>query len=1089
MPKQEVNINFAQGLDQKTDPKQLMPGKFLVLKNRVFTKDKLLQKRNGFGSLAALPDTTSTYCTTFSGNLTAIGNKIRAYANGSQSWINKGTFQPTTLSVLPVARSAYNQTQCDSVISTTGFVCTVYTEVNNGVSAYYYVVSDSTTGQNIVAPTVIPVASGVITGAPRVFLLNGLFVMVFTNVIAAANHLQYVAISASNPATVVKANTDVAAVYDPASSVSWDGVVVDNRLFIAYNTSSGGQAVKFTYLDAAFTVATATSFAASIGTTMSVCADISTPTHPVIYATFWDSAGSTGNSVAILPNLNKAMSATQWLATGTISNVATAAQNGILTILYQNTNNYGYDSNIESDFLSVNTITLPATVTTGSLGTASNIVRSLGLGSKAFVMSGAVYAIASYQSALQPTYFLINSSGQAIARFAYQNGGGYLLTGLPQAQVIGTTVSMPYLFKDLVVSVNKAQGAATSSSVYSQTGVNLMSIEFGSETLNSAEIGQNLNLSGGFLYSYDGNTINEQNFHIYPENIETTAITDPAPTGDVTSGSPTITNLSANTNIVVGMNISGTSIPANTTVLAVGSTTVTMSHNATGSHSSETITFTGNVSAQQYYYQVIYQWTDAQGNVFNSAPSVATGNSPGAGHSSIKIFVPTCRITYKPGVKIIIYRWSASQSSYYQITSITAPTISSTTSDYITFVDLNSDAQIIGNSLIYTTGGVVENVGGAAFTAVTLFDTRLWGIDAEDRNKLWYSKQVIEATPVEMSDLFTFFISPNAGASQNTGPLECIFPMDDKLILMKANALYYISGAGPDNLGSNSQYSEPIFITSTVGSVNQRSIVFVPACPVWTPGGMAMTSGGLIFQSDKGIWILTRDLQTYYIGAPVEDANASLITSAVTVPETTQVRFTLDNGTALMFDYYYGQWGTFTNLNAVSSTIYQDLHTYISPLGNVSQETPGIYLDNGSPVLTGFTTGWFNFASLQGYQRFLGFYFLGDYLSPHKIYVSIAYNYSSSPFQALTVTPDNFSSAAASPFGDQPAPFGAPFKLEDWKIHAKIQKCTAFQITMEEFYDPSFGGAPGAGLTLSGLNLIVLPKRGSRPIRAANTAG
>lgn len=1087
--KQEVNINFAQGLDQKTDPKQVMPGKFLVLKNRVFTKDKLLQKRNGFGSLAALPDDTSTYCTTFSGNLTAIGNTIEAYAEGSKSWVNKGTFQPTTLDVLPVARSAYNQTQCDSVISGTGFVCTVYTEVNNGTSAYYYVVSDAITGQNIVAPAVIPVGSGAVTGSPRVFLLNGLFVMVFTNVISTVAHLQYVAISASNPATIVKANTDIVAVYVPSSTVSWDGVVVDNKLFIAYNTATGGQAIKITYLDAAFTVASAVSFSSSIATTMSVCADTSDPSRPIIYAAFWDSAGNTGGSVAVLPNLNKAMSDTQWLGSGTVNNVASAAQGGILTILYENANVYSYDNNISTNYLSKKTVTLPATVTTGTVSSASNIVRSLGLGSKAFIMGGVVYAIASYQSTLQPSYFLINSSGKAIARFAYQNGGGYLSVGLPQAQVIGSTVSMAYLFKDLVETVNKAQGAAPSSSVYSQTGVNLMSITFGSETLNSAEIGSNLNLSGGFLYSYDGNTINEQNFHIFPENIETTAVADPTPTGDTTSGSAVLTNLTSVVGIVVGMNVTGTGVPANTLVLAVGSTTVTMNKNATGDHSSETLTFTGNVAAQQYYYQVVYQWTDAQGNVFNSAPSIPTTITPSSGHSSVKVFVPTCRITYKSGVKILIYRWSAGQQSYYQITSITAPTISSTTSDSVTYVDINSDSQIIGNSLIYTTGGVVENVGGPAFTAVALFDTRLWGIDAEDKNKLWYSKQVIEATPVEMSDLFTFFISPNAGASQNTGPLECIFPMDDKLILYKANALYYINGTGPDNLGSNSQYSEPIFITSTVGSVNQKSIVLVPACPVWTPGGMAMTSGGLIFESDKGIWILTRDLQTYYIGAPVEAANTSVVTSAVTVPETTQVRFTLDNGTALMFDYYYGQWGTFTSLSAVSSTIYQDLHTYISPLGNVSQETPGVYLDNGSPVLTGFTTGWFNFASLQGFQRFIGFYFLGDYISPHKLYITVAYNYSSSPTQSLTITPNNFSSSATSPFGDQPAPFGSPLNIEQWKIHAKIQKCQSFQISMEEFYDPSMGGSPGAGLTLSGLNLIVLPKRGSRPIRAAETAG
>jgi hypothetical protein len=36
--KQPLAINFAQGLDTKTDPKQVQPGKFLALQNTIFTK-------------------------------------------------------------------------------------------------------------------------------------------------------------------------------------------------------------------------------------------------------------------------------------------------------------------------------------------------------------------------------------------------------------------------------------------------------------------------------------------------------------------------------------------------------------------------------------------------------------------------------------------------------------------------------------------------------------------------------------------------------------------------------------------------------------------------------------------------------------------------------------------------------------------------------------------------------------------------------------------------------------------------------------------------------------------------------------------
>ena len=186
--KQSIQINFSQGLDTKTDDKQVQLGKFINLENTVFDKGGKLTKRNGFGQLPSLSDSSSLYATTFNGNLTAIGNRLRAYSLGSQTWVDKGSIQPLSLSTLPLIRSNTNQSQCDSVVSSNGLVCTVYTDQNPaslGSPIYKYSVADSTTGQNIVNPTVIPVSSGTVTGSTRVFLLGNYFVIVFNNVITA----------------------------------------------------------------------------------------------------------------------------------------------------------------------------------------------------------------------------------------------------------------------------------------------------------------------------------------------------------------------------------------------------------------------------------------------------------------------------------------------------------------------------------------------------------------------------------------------------------------------------------------------------------------------------------------------------------------------------------------------------------------------------------------------------------------------------------------------------------------------------------------------------------------------------------------
>ncbi len=1035
LQKQALSLTFAQGLDTKTDPKQVAFGRFLVLENSIFTKGGLLQKRNGYGQLSALPNDSSTYLTTFNGNLTAIGDSIYAYSEGNEAWVSRGNVSPLELSTLPLIRNGINQTQCDSAIASNGLVCTVYTETNNGTSDYKYVIADSTTGQNIVAPTLIPAGSGAVTGSPRVFVLGVYFIVVFTNDFSGTYHLQYIAISIPNP-TLITAATDLVAGYTPASTVSWDGAVTNSKLFIAYNTMSGGQAIGVRYLTNGLALSAAVTFSGYAATCLSMAVDMTSMSNPLIYISFYGSGTSTGYTLAINQSLGTVFAPVEIISSGTILNLATAAQNGVCTVFYEVSNNYGYDSSIPSHYISAVAVT-----SSGSVGSPYIVVRSVGLASKAFIVAGTLYFLSAYQSPYQPSYFLINGSLSiqaapvVVGKLAYENGGGYLTLGLPSVTVNGNEAQISYLYKDLIeaLSTNSNTQQTTTGGIYSQTGINLVSFNIGTQNVDTAEIGANLQLAGGFLWNYDGYLPVENNFFLWPDSVEATW----SATGGAMAAQPD-----------------------------------------------------GSTNTDAYYYQVTYEWADNQGNVYRSAPSipVAVTTTGSASTGSVTLYIPYLRLTYKIAnpLKIVIYRWSVEHQTYYQITSITAAQLNSTTSDYLTFVDTLADASIVGNNIIYTTGGVVEDINGPASNIMTLFDDRLWLVDAEDQNLLWFSKQVIEATPVEMSDLLTVYVAPTTAAQGSTGPITALAPMDDKLIIFKeSGAIYYINGTGPDNTGANSQYSQPIFITSAVGCTNQNSIVIMPQ--------------GLMFQSDKGIWLLGRDLSTNYIGAPVEQFNESLVNSAVLVPATNQVRFTLNTGQTLMYDYYYGQWGTFVNVPAVSSCIYQDLHTFLNAEGSVFQETPGVYLDGSSPVLMNFTTSWIQLGGLQGYQRAYWVYLLGQYYSPHKLNMQIAYDYNPSPVQATLVSPTNYGPlygspempvyGQLSPYGGGSSDTGAPAAVEQGRVFLNKMRCTSFQVSVSELYDPSFGIGAGAGLTLSGLNLVVAVKKGWRPQPAATSYG
>lgn len=1041
--KQAVDVSFAQGLDTKTDPKRVQMGKFLQLENMIFQKGGLLQKRNGYGALTSLPNTTYSYLTTFNGDLTALGPNIAAYNTANASWVPKGTIEPLSLSTLPIIRNNFVQTLGDSVVAPNGLICTVYLEASAGSNPAVakYVIADSVTGQNIVAPALIPVSSGVVTGGLRVFFLGNNFIIVFTNVIAGSSHLQYITVNASTP-TVVGPNTDLASGYTPATTLSWDGYVVNNTLYIAYNTLSGGQSIKVLLLSFGLVITGPVTFSGRKATMMSVAADMTSPTNPVIYVSFYDATSSTGYTLAVDKNLNTLLAPTLIVSAITLLSITSAAQNGLCTIFGDIVNTYTWDAGFGTDFVSSVTINLA-----GSVSSPLVVIRSLNLASKAFLINDKIYFLGLYGSLYQPTYFLIDAtlstsaSPVIVAKLAYQNGGTQPGSGLPSVTVTNeTTAQVGYSFKDLITAVNKNTTTAQNGfgaqvgGIYSQTGINLATFIFGTQGLDTTEIGNNLNLTGGFLGMYDGYLPVEQNFFVYPD------IDVPSPANQVI-WSTTGGNIAAQ--------------PDGTT----------------------------NINA--YFYQFTYEWTDNQGNAFRSAPSVPIAvTTTGSGTTgSITVNVPTLRLTMKVAnpVKICIYRWSVAQENFYQTTSIGTPILNDPTIDSIAFVDTHSDATIFGNNLIYTTGGVVEDINAPASNILTLFDTRLWLVDAEDPNLLWYSKQVIEATPVEMSDLFTVYVPPTTSSQGSTGPITALAPMDDKLIIFKNNrAIVYINGNGPDNTGANNQYSQPIFITSTVGCSVQKSIVLMPQ--------------GLMFQSDKGIWLLDRSLNTTYIGAPVENfTTGTTVLSAVNVPENNQVRFTLDSGITLMYDYYYNQWGTFVGVPCISSCIFQNSHTFINSSGAAYQETPGQYLDGSNPVLMMFQTGPLRLGDLQNYQRAYFFYILGTFLSPHKLQVNLTYDYEANPSQSLIISPTNYSTPygsgpSQSPYG-QGNPYGGGSNLESWRVFLERQRCMALGIQIQEIFDPTFGTIAGAGLTISGLNIVLAFKKGFRPQAAAESVG
>lgn len=1033
--KQQVTVNFSRGVDTKTDPFQVPIGTFLDLQNSVFTKAGLLQKRNGFSSLGKMsyPSTGTFALTTFKGQLTALGNNIYSYNDTTQSFISKGKYQQADLINSSLIKNNLNQIQCDAAISPTGYICVCYTENNAGVLSYKYAVLDSETQQTVVNPTVLPTAGGTVSGSPRVFVLSSYFVIVYTSISGLTTRLQYYAVSTSSLST--SGPTSISTNYSVANStgnISFDGTVFGDTLYLFWNRGvSAG--VLGCYINSSLSATTPVVVDSSHrGTRIAA-----TNNGLNIYVAYWSYNTKDGYVVGLDQSLNQTFSP-QLFVTGAIQDIPdlTIAPSNVsngAVIIWEENNYYGF---VPYTTTKTNILRSRDCDSLGTLGSTTIVARGVGLGSKAQKYGLDVVFSASYQSEYQSGYYLMNVNGQVLGKVAYQNGNGYLERGLPQLNAIGNEVGFAYLFKFLLQPVNKTTNVPSgtqTAGIYAQVGINYASFEisFGGRNFSTnAELGNNLNLDGGFLWSFDGQQNTENGFFVYPEYITAT-------------WSSTGGNMEAQPD--------------------------------------------GSTNTNAYYYQVTYEWQDNQGNIFRSAPSIPVSvTTVGTGNTgSVTLSIPTLRLSYKTDVKIVIYRWSIDQQNYYQVTSITSPLLNNSSSDSVVYVDTLPDSGptgILGNSLIYTTGGVLENISAPAISSVTVFDNRLFAINAENRNELWFSKQVIQATPVEMSDLLSIYVSPTQGAQGDTGPITALYPMDDKLIVFKKNAIYYINGIGPDNTGANSQYSQPIFITGTIGCINQNSIVMMP--------------NGLMFQSDKGIWLLGRDLSTLYIGAQVESFTQSAeVTSALAIPGTNQVRFSLFDsngpGIVLMYDYFFQQWGTFTGIKFTSSTLFDGLqtnHNYLT--GTISKETPNAYQDLSSPVLMSFKTNWFAIAGVLGFERAYFLFILGKFISPHKLNVGVSYDFNPAITQQVIISPNNYNdNYGADPFFGSTTPWGGNESIEKWRIMLQRQKCDSVQITISEMFDPSFGTLPGAGFTLSAMNFIIGVKRAFNTLPASLTAG
>ena len=500
----------------------------------------------------------------------------------------------------------------------------------------------------------------------------------------------------------------------------------------------------------------------------------------------------------------------------------------------------------------------------------------------------------------------------------------------------------------------------------------------------------------------------------------------------------------------------------------------------------------GSLSAGTYQYIVTYEWYDAAGNVHRSATSpvqtitAANGDSstivipnPGLSRRQLlnSVFLAVAQPPYA-----IIYRTTAGGSTFYRQTADPPPIANALFADAltITITDTLSDAALTAAAtaqLLYTTGGLLDNFNPSSARWCVQHMQR-WMLGGGDNPRLvWASKALTDGECPGFNEQLAFFA---------TGAVRAAASLDDKFVMfVQRGASYgieYITGQGPTDTGTQSDWSPPLPIPSDVGAIDQRGTCVGPfgvlfRSPVGGPNGTG------------GIFLLSRDLQVSYVGAPVEDflAACPIVTSMVVHPNAGRVYITTitndaapattNGATRLVWDYLNGGvwsvdnlWDTdagaaglacragwVANAGGIAGAAQGATYHCASSGGRVYRENTlgtgaGAYLDAGSQWIT-MT---YKSAPIRpdpgGFARFWRVQLEADSLETHDFTMQLLYDFA----------PASYYQESHTWTGPQAATFDR-FPQIDVEMVPGNQKAKAIQVVFTDATPTGGGATTGQG--------------------------
>jgi hypothetical protein len=767
LERQIVTIPLAQGLDTKTDAKQVGGGKLLALQNGVFTTGKKLRKRYGTSVLAAA-NTATTGCYTRGDELVVAGTDangvgtLTGYSPDSSTWAARGQFVRTEIAQAPMLRTDANTYEGCIAVHSSGIGCLVYPQTIPGATPYSIsaLLFDVATMRPI---TTLSLASSASAMSAKVVTMGGEFVVAY----GSASTVYVVMVSPTLLTTHYPNTMVTGGAWTSHTAFDLLTNAAGTRCYVVYPAATGlDVSVKYTTPGAPATWSGATALGMALGA------------DKVNQLALAEDAGNS-NNIAILSSTDtsavwiSAINTSMAVVTAKVSmSGASGATIDAIGLVYGST-----PQNAVSGMRAY----VSETSTDATLGLVSKVKVYIATGAgytfysvtarfynyrmtvKPFVRGGFVYLGVGVYRGGSARYIAIDYGGWAgsspwmVGKYGATDGSGGAPfqnwpagnSAITQAAVVNAS---SYMF---TVGVSLSL-----SGISSNVGLDAGTLTFPTTPAVSVEMYGSLYFGGGMPLLHDGTSVLEVGFNHDPFMVAT----------------------------------------------------------ASGAG--------GTIPAGSYGYVCLFEHTDATGCVHRSAVSPVSTVALTGATSSVALTVSNYTNTLRayPNYagntyfhRVAIYRTIVAGSVYYRLGTVDCAYDATS----VTFTDTGaiSDTALAANTTVYTTGGVLDAVQPPAFSALTAYRNRVVGISSENPNQFWYSKQVAPGQTADFSD----FLVQNVDAVG--GECTAVAALDDKLIVFKPGVSYYMTGTGPDSTGAANDFSVPILINTNSGCTEPRSVI------------------------------------------------------------------------------------------------------------------------------------------------------------------------------------------------------------------------------------------------------------------------